>query len=445
MKRFVALLLALLLPVCSLAETLEVTLQVQTAETLFSAMLDRSIQRKSGTESASAEVITKLMRTLLGNTRITMITQEDASSFSISLNGTDFLDMTTHLDGEKTLLTSGLIPGYVLVENTGADATDNAADEQKITEDIQTAWLAWKKTIASENTYGVFSGDAYTGGTSCTTWTITDRDIAALVSAVMTPDLRAMIQDQTEKGNAQEDILAAFDAANEKAAEKNQYSYVLRCVKDAQENAVGASATIFDQEKQVATISVGFGDEALRLVIGLGLKQQNYWAECVLTKTEREKNTFLKGELREWTADKSESFAYVAQANAPAMSYLMNCVTTKSGQRILWDGHVYLGTKADAGREVLSFSGSSSEANQTLVARFSLMENRQSLMNLSLSMKPTDAIQPPDPSLVRCSETDPDQGELYTKISQEFAFTITMRLLQVIPFDLLMKMDGLMP
>ena len=75
MKRFVALLLALLLPVCSLAETLEVTLQVQTAETLFSAMLDRSIQRKSGTESASAEVITKLMRTLLGNTWITMITQ----------------------------------------------------------------------------------------------------------------------------------------------------------------------------------------------------------------------------------------------------------------------------------------------------------------------------------------------------------------------------------
>lgn len=446
MKKIVALLLALLLPVCALAETFEVTLEMRTAQAMFSAILDQSVQEQMGLDGVASESVVKLLQSLLGNTKITVINQENASSVSITLNGNSFLDATNYLSGTETLMTSSLIPGYVLVEDADSATAANTETEQKIMEDVHSAYQAWKEALPVETAQGVFSGDAYSGGTSCTTWTITDSDIAVLMSAVMTPELRGMIEQQMDTEAAGEDsVLASFDAANARVAEENKYTYTIRRVIDDADQLIGFSVTVFDQEAQVATFSLGKSDQRIRVVIGLGLKHENYWAECVLTESQRDQTTFLKGEMREWTADKSESFAYVTEANAPAMSYLLNCITTKSGQRELWDGHVYLGTKANAGKEVLSFSGSMNKADQSFEAKFSLVENQQSMMTFSLSKKPVAEIMPPDASLVRCSESDPDQGELYAKVNQEFVFAITMRLMQIIPFDVLLKLDGLTP
>lgn len=444
MKKLVALLLALLLPVCALADTFEVTMEVQTAQALFSALVNQSVQKHTGIEGVSSESVAKLLQALLGNTKITAVTQENASAVSITLNGNSFLDATIYLSGGESLMTSSLIPGYVLVEDVSSASAAEAENEKKIAEDVQNAFVAWKETLPVETVHGVFSGDAYTGGTVCTTWTIKDSDIAALMTAIMTPELREMIEQHVEAEAAGEDgILSAFDAANARVAEENKYTYTIRCVADDEDRLVGFSATVFDEAAQVATFSLGKSEKNIRAVIGLGLKQENYWAECVLTESQRDQTTFFKGEMREWTADKSESFAYVTEANAPAMSYLLNCIMTKSGQRELWDGHVYLGTKANAGKEVLSFSGSMNKANQSFETKCSLVENQQSMMTFSLSKKPAAEIMPPDASLVRCAETDPAQGELYEKVNQEFVFAITMRLMQIIPFDLLLKMDGL--
>ena len=442
MKKLVALLLALLLPVCALADTFEVTMEVQTAQALFSALVNQSVQKHTGLEGVSSESVAKLLQALLGNTKITAVTQENASAVSITLNGNSFLDATIYLSGEESLMTSSLIPGYVLVEDVPSASAAEAENEKKIAEDVQNAFVAWKETLPVETVHGVFSGDAYTGGTVCTTWTITDSDIAALMTAIMTPELREMIEQHVEAAG-EDGILSAFDAANARVTEENKYTYTIRCVADDEDRLIGVSATVLDEAAQVATFSLGVNDQNVRVVIGLGLKQENYWAECVLTESQRDQTTFIKGEMREWTADKSESFAYVTEANAPAMSYLLNCIMTKSGQRELWDGHVYLGTKAIAGKEVLSFSGSMNKANQSFEAQCSLVENQQSMMTFSLSKKPAAEIMPPDASLVRCAETDPDQGELYEKVNQELVFAITMRLMQIIPFDLLLKMDGL--
>lgn len=442
MKKLVALLLALFLPVCALADTFEVTMEVQTAQALFSALVNQSVQKHTGLEGVSSESVAKLLQALLGNTKITAVTQENASAVSITLNGNSFLDATTYLSGGESLMTSSLIPGYVLVEDVSSASAAEAENEKKIAEDVQNAFVAWKETLPVETVHGVFSGDAYTGGTVCTTWTIKDSDIAALMTAIMTPELREMIEQHVEAAG-EEGILSAFDAANARVAEENKYTYTIRCVADDDDRLIGFSATVFDEAAQVATFSLGVNDQNVRVVIGLGLKQENYWAECVLTESQRDQTTFIKGEMREWTADKSESFAYVTEANAPAMSYLLNCIMTKSGQRELWDGHVYLGTKANAGKEVLSFSGSMNKANQSFEAKCSLVENQQSMMTFALSKKPAAEIIPPDASLVRCAESDPDQRDLYEKVNQEFVFAITMRLMQIIPFDLLLKMDGL--
>lgn len=442
MKKLVALLLALFLPVCALADTFEVTMEVQTAQALFSSLVNQSVQKHTGLEGVSSESVAKLLQALLGNTKITAVTQENASAVSITLNGNSFLDATTYLSGGESLMTSSLIPGYVLVEAVPSASAAEAENEKKIAEDVQNAFVAWKETLPVETVHGVFSGDAYTGGTVCTTWTITDSDIAALMTAIMTPELREMIEQHVEAAG-EDGILSAFDAANARVTEENKYTYTIRCVADDEDRLIGVSATVLDEAAQVATFSLGVNDQNVRVVIGLGLKQENYWAECVLTKSQRDQTTFIKGEMREWTADKSESFAYVTEANAPAMSYLLNCIMTKSGQRELWDGHVYLGTKANAGKEVMSFSGSMNKANQSFEAKCSLVENQQPMMSFSLSKKPAAEIMPPDASLVRCAEADPDQGELYEKVNQEFVFAITMRLMQIIPFDLLLKMDGL--
>lgn len=446
MKRFIALFLALLLPFGALAETTQVTLEVQAEEALFSALLKSGAQNGAGIDAAALEAYVSLLKTLLKDTSITMVSQENASSVSIILNGTSLMDAANYLSGSEMQTTSSLIPGYVLVEADAADSAIDAEKEQQIAKDLEKVFTAWKEGLVSETTYGVFAGDAYSGGTQCTTWTITDSDIAALMSAVMTPELRGMIEQHiaSEDGD-QEDVLAAFDAANARVAEENKYAYILRRVEDDQEKLVGFSLSVFEAEKQLATLSIGPNEDGMRIVLGLGLKAQNYWSECKLTKSQRDQTTFIKGEVREWTADKSESFAYVAQTNAPAVSYLLNCIATSSGQRKLWDGHVYLGSKTDAAREILAFSGSVNQQNKAVEASFSLMENKQALMTISISKKPVAAILPPDASLIRCAADDPDQAELYTKVSQEFAFAITMRLMQIIPFDVLMTLDGLMP
>lgn len=441
MKRFIALFLALLLPVFALAETFEVTLEVQAKEAVFSSLLKSAAQSGAGYDAAALETYASLLQSLLKDSSITFVSQENASSVSITLNGTSFLDATTYLSGTETMTTSSLIPGYVLVEADADNSVIAAEKEQQIAEEFEKAFADWKKDIASETSYGVFAGDAYSGGTQCTTWTLSDGDISALMTALMTPELRAMIEQQLEA----DDALAAFDAANERVAEENKYSYILRCVKNDQEELVGFSVSVFEAEKQLATLSLGRTEQGMRAVLGLGLKEQNYWAECLLTKSQRDQTEFIKGEVREWIADKSESFAYAAQTNAPAVSYLMNCITTTSGQRKLWDGHVYLGSKTDAAKELLAFSGSVNQQNKAVEASFSLMENKQTILNFSMSKKPVASILPPDASLIRCSAEDPDQAELYTKVSQEFAFAITMRLMQIIPFDVFLTLDGLMP
>lgn len=442
MKRCIALLLALLLPVCALSETIEVTVQVQTAEALFSAMLEPAVQSQAGLDDATAEAAAKLMKALIGNTKITTVTQEDAGSVSISLNGVNFLDVTTYLSGVQTLMTSSLIPGYVLVEE--ADPAADAQREKKIAEDVKAAVTAWKDGLTAETAYGAFSGDAYTGGTSCTTWTITDSDIAKLMSNLMTPELRTLVSESlTVEESEQTDVLDALEKANQRVAEENKYAYTIRCVKDDQNRIVGMSLTVFEHEKQLATLSLGLDEQEIRLVLGLGMKEQNYWSEYRLTKNKHEQTTYIKGEACEWVADKSESFTYVSQTNAPAASYLMNCVVTNYGKRNLWDGHIYLGAKADAAKEILTFTGSVNELTKSAEAKFSLRDSQQDVMTVAVSSKPVEAILMPDESMVRCSETE--QAELYTKVNQEFVFALSMRLIQIIPFDVLLKMDGLAP
>lgn len=447
MKRLVALLLALLLPICVLAESVEVTIQVKASDALFSKLSSQSSLDLTGFNAASLEKYASLLKALLKDVSIIVVSQENAYSVDFALSGVKLLDMTAYMSGSLTQLTSSLIPGYVLEETTRKENSlgDLRSERQKkIAADVKAAYENWRAGLNPVTTTGVFVGDAYTGGTKCTTWSITDRDVAALLSAVMTPEMRALIQHETtEATEGKKDVLEAFDAANDRVLEENKYSYLVRSVKDDRDEFVGLSVSVFEKDMQLATMSVGAQGNDLRLVVGLGLKQQNYWTEWHFTKSQREGTAFIKGEMREWTAGKNESFTYVRGTNAPAASYLLNCSTTDSAQRMLWDGHVYKGSKADAEKEILSFSGVTNQTDDLFEASVRLMESKQTLMSFTMTKNPAGAIQPPEASLTRCSAEDPAQKELYTKVRQTFVFAITVRLLQVIPIDVLLMMEDL--
>ena len=442
MKKCIALILALILPVCALAETVQITFQLQSADELFSGFIRQGTLNGMGVDASSLEAYASLLKIFLKDTKLTSVYQEDAFSLDISINGINLLDMTTRQSGSEMQLTSSLIPGYVLIEP--ADKTGDhalAEREAQLEEGIKEAFFAWKNGLVSETIYGVFAGDAYSGGTECTTWTVTDKDVAELISNLMTPELRTMIEEQIEAAGEDENLLKAFEEVNERVMKENKFSYQIRRVGNEQHQPIGLSVSVFEEEKQIATLSAGIDQQTIRVVVGLGLKTQNYWAECLLTRSQKDQTTFVKGEMREWTADKSESFAYAAQSNAPAASYLLNCTMTNSGQRKLWDGHVYRGSKADAAKEILSFSGSVNPTGGSAEAVIRLMQNSKALMTLTLSMKPVTPIPPLDESLVRCSEKVPEQAELYAAVSQELVFAIAGRILQIIPLDVLLKLD----
>lgn len=447
MKRFIALLLALLLPLCTFAESVEVTVQVKASDALFSKLFSESFAEVTGFDTAALQPYASIIKALLSDVSITAVSQANAYSVDFILRGVTLFDMTAYQNGSVTQMTSTLIPGYMLEEQSKEiDAlTALTPEKQKnILTDVKAAYEKWYTGLNAATISGVFDGDAYTGGTKCTTWTVTDQDISALLSAVMTPELRTLFQQElAENSEGEADILAAFDAANDRVARENRCSYLVRSVKDDHDELIGFSVSILEKDIQTATVSVGLQEDAIRIVMGLGLRQQNYWAEWNVTTSRREEMTFIKGEMREWTADKSETFAYVKETNAPVVTYLLNCNVTNAAQRTHWDGHLYKGSTALAEKEVLSFNGAQNQTDKSYEASVSLMENKQTLLSLTITKKEAEAIQQPDSALIRCSADDPEQQELYTKITQTFAFAITARLMQVIPFDALLMMDEL--
>lgn len=451
MKKLLALLLALLMPVSGLAETYEVNLSLSTDEVLFSRYVKQMMVMDSTDGNIDHDKLAAAVAKILNGLGVSMKMQENAAAIDIQLGGSSVMDLVVHLEQDATFMTSSLLPGYCLRQKL--DAT--AAQESALADEIaSTDWLAvlqssmdalqaWKEMIEPTIMTGVFSGDAYESGTRCTSWVLTDKDIAALVSALMTDELRSVTAKiLTILDVDAEALLAQFDALNEQVAEKDAYIYMLRAVENDAGRLIGLSLTVMQEYYQVATVSVGLSADEIRLVTGLCVNEQNYWWEMNCKHVMDGEKYSVTGVSREWMAAKSDGFAYVKASAEPLTNYQWQSNISKNEDVCVWDGtfNTWSGQKYEV---LCATSGVFDSKMNAINGVFGMGTAPNEPIKLAFSFGETEAIAALDSSAVVCDMSDPADAELSEQLQNQLATALLARLIKRLPMDLLLSLPQL--
>lgn len=448
MKKLLALLLALLMPVSVLAETYEVSLSLATDEALFSQYVKQMIVMDSTGANVDPDKLAAAVARILNGLGFSMKVQEDAAAIDIQLGGASVLDMVVHTEQDATLMTSSLLPGYCLRQTLDASTAQESALADEISSVdwqavLQSSLDALQATIEPTIMTGVFSGDAYEGGTRCTSWVLTDKDIAALLKTLMTDELRSVIAKiLTFLDVDAEDLLAQFDTLNARVAEEDAYIYMLRAVENDAGQVIGLSLTVMQEYYQVATVSVGISVDEIRLVTGLGVNEQNYWWEMSCRHKIDEEKRSVSGVSREWMAAKTDGFAYVKASMESLTNYQWQFNVSKAenvcvwdGSFSTWDGHNYevLGTTSGVFDSKINAMdgvvGMGAAPNEPIKLAFSFAE--------------TEAIAALDSSAIVCDLSDPADAELSEKLLNQLGTALLARLIKRLPMDLLLSLPQL--
>ncbi len=444
MKKLLALLLALLLPCCAAAETYELSVSVELDEELFSLYASEMVQLDPELSAYDPDKLMDVVVKCLDGAGICIAAQANAAALTLNLAGGELMQLVLHMAEDAVYMTSPMLSGYAIV----GDAADKLLAEQIVSTDWETlltgvkrALDGWRSELVAAESAGVFSGDAYEGGTKCMTWVLSDKDIAALVSALATDELRALAVPVLESVRLDAaELLAQFDALNEKVAEEDKFLYMLRIVSNDAGEYVGASLTVLDEKSQLATVSLGLTETELKLVVGMGLDEQNYWWEFTGKKSQIQKNTYLSGTSREWIADKLEGFSYVCATNAPLSDYTWRCTVTNLGNRYIWNGNISVGDVVYY-EYLLSFSGSYVMKTNALDCSISLGGAPYEPVKLNIQYGPVKEIAQFDNTLQLCSLSDPADAALYQELVEKFSASIMARLIKLLPMDLIMTMN----
>lgn len=320
MKKFLALFLAALmltLPMDVKAESVAFSVTLDVAEgAVDNTALAEGLQALTGLNGKAAETLSAAVFKLLDGCGIQAAWQEDAIRIGLQFGGAEMLDLTAASRQETLYLASSLFPQHTITMAVpGAQPVqinfDGVADEVR---DSVTAWLTEQRHSTSK---GAFSGDAYDGGVSCTTWNLDDAALAALAFRVL----------QGEKINAC--LTSAFGAevvANwqkQIADVADQHAYILRIVCDESDNVIGLSVVVLRGAQQIASLSAGLRDGRIKLVIGLGLKEQNYWFDVEGQLLYQGDIWQFQGVSHEWLAPRDETYGYAAATATPVSAFTL--------------------------------------------------------------------------------------------------------------------------
>lgn len=446
MKRFLALLLVLLLPTVVLAETYLLSIDFEVDGDRLTQYA--SLMGQNQPEADQYLLIVQLVDRILNESGIDVVYQEDAVYFDVHIGRNTLLDMTIHDTPEAAYLTSSLIPGYAIVAEadpmvSNAQADLEQMDWTKIGASLEGIIRSWLDDLEPVVQHGAFSGDAYEGGTTCTTWTLCDRDIAELLSSLMTEEVCQFVSLYfTAMGYDGEQVLNDVDEMHESVSKKNDYTYVIRIVKDADENVIGISVTLLHKNNQVATLSIGLKKNELRFVAGLGMPEQNYWMELTVNYGTGRNTTYLSGQCREWFDDKNHGFAYVCEKSPPISDCYWNCNIMKSGNQYMWDATSYEDMGNSQYAYLFSSNGSVSAKPARLDGEISVGGGQEKLITMNVKCKPTEAIDALGDGLVYCSMTDPEQAGEYDHLMTQMSSSIAAKLLKLLPMDLIFQLGA---
>ncbi len=443
MKRLLALLLALLLPGCAAAQTYGFTVSVDLDETAFAAYAKQAMQLVPQLAEYDADALANAVAKSLNGLSVDASVQEDAAALNIRLAKGNLVELALHTTEDAVYYTSPMLSGYALwaemEPQTAIGAEKAKTDLSSVVSSWEEAVERWLSDIEPTTTSGIFDGDAYSGGTRCITYSLTDQDIAALFNGLLTDELAAYIQEQLE--SMELDITETLDelhALNARVADEDVHLYILRIVSNDAGEFVGASLTVIKENAQVATVSVGMTDQTLRLVIGLGLSEQNYWWELQLKEKQQDSISYFSGTSREWLTNKEASYSYISSTNAPLATYQLRGTLTRAAGRLLWDGGISKGSEA-ANVPLCAFNGSYVQATGNLDCSVSL--GRDKVLRLTFSAGQMDEIAPMDASLKLCSMTSSDDAPLYEELTKKFAASLMTRMIKLLPMDLIMTIN----
>ena len=436
MKKLLAIVLALLMPLCASAEAMGFTVRIDIDGEGFTAAAS-SAMMEVGAEAAEAEKIADMIRQLVDGAGFEVKVDDNAFYLELQLCGGKLFDMTVYEQDEKRLFTSSMLSGYALEEKVESNATAvQQYNWEAASQSITDALLNWCAGIEKTEAVGFFVGDAFEGGTKCTIWTLDDKMLTQLMDAVLTEEVRAALAVMYEEsGRDSEEILAAFDQANKDVAKDNKYSYVLRAVEN-DEKLIGLSMTVLQGAEQVATASLGFKVDGVRLVIGLGFEKQNYWVEADASWAVTNNEKSVRVTARECAANKNEAYAYVRGTMTPVNigEWTYNAVSGDDGYA--WDsalsanGAVLLSGKGTAVPDEMKYDG---------VVSVGAASNK--LLDVSYSVHPADPLPELDTALTTCSISDPADAELLEKLSNQLVAAISARMLKLLPMDLILEMS----
>ena len=449
MKKVLALLLACMLPICALAETYGLTLTVDTDETLFADALRAALaELPEAAQAPQMDAYVSLIQQLLDGLTLDAVLQEDAVSLAVSLEGGNLLDCTFHDQGDRMLMTSSLMAGVALAaeyeafspEEEAAQAVLNDLDWTHLWGLVTACINTWQNGLEPIVTHGQFVGDAYTGGTKCTTWAVTDQDIAALVTQLCSGEVREAVSAAlTASGFDAQQTLAALDDASARVEANNAYQYLLRVVNNDADEMVGCSLSVFSGMAQLATASLGIQEGEGRLVIGFAVQDQNYWCELAVSADEGEGQTLLKGHCIEWLADQQQSFAFVKVAANPVSHQAWQCSISHDDQQYRWDACFYDG--GDPEKVYLSSQGAYAVDADTLDCSISLGKSGNAPLTLLLLAGPTEAIAEPEATLARYSLNDPADEAQIQELAEQVSATLMARLIKLMPLELVLQLS----
>lgn len=439
MKKLLALLLAFLLPAVALAETYELTLMMDVNQDYLKEALS-SISESSG----DAETLVDTLLSLMDNTGVAMKCQEDALAIELLVSGEVLADFMLYQAEDRVIITSSLLKEYALVSEAEA-LTDEAAENVALLDAVDWSSLAgtlgstlldWFDALEPTVETGSFIGDAYEGGTVCTTMILTDSDIAGLVKQLLTDDLRSILSAAlTLCGVDGEAVLAEFDTLNDRVADEDRYAYVLRIVEDDQEAFVGASLTIFEELAQVATLSLGRNGKEWKLVYGMGLdvpgNSVNYWLDATYSNTTTGSHSYSGGSITDWSGDKESSYAYVIETTEPLSKANWYFNTSRSGELITFDA----GISEELSLGSIGLSGSAVTSPPALDCTLSLYDTGVSFMEIDVDFGSCAPLPALDETFTQVSMNDPADAEAYADAINGLSAMLLVRLMKVLPVD----------
>lgn len=451
MKKLLAILLALIMPFSALAETYGLSISISTNEASFSQFANRILSIDPVNANIDTDKFISMLSKVLNGIGITLKSQDNATAMDVQLGGESIMDITVHQEKDSAFLTSSLMPGYILrqevpqsndLENTIAEELA-AVNWLEVYQSSSIAFKSWKESIESTVMKGEFNGDAYDGGVICTTWVITDKDIAMLFSALMTDDLRKTCTSLLHHmGFDAEEIMSRFDQANETVAEQNEYVYMLRVVEDDEDQLTGLSLTIVHEYFQEMTLSLGMQEDGLCFVIGFGANEQNYWGE-ISTKFVKEDGRFsIRGNSREWVAEKSDAFAYIRECTEPLSNYPWQFIRQENNTGYTWEGSIseWVGQQHE---QIFFMHGMMDKASNLMNGTLGIGSSPNEPVELHFSFGPAERIPNINSNDTICDLSNPEDAELINKLQNQFLSKLMARMIKRLPMDLLISLPPL--